>query len=135
MKNLSKNSGICPPDISAVNSIKMQIIITKKNGKIYLKHFILQLINLKSISFSVFQSWQSGQDICRESTTYINGCNTAFSHRTTTRVVTNWMNEWMNEKFIHAFISKNRPKSAETEQNDKIESNSLPCSPCSHTDI
>ena len=24
------------------------------------------------------------------------------------------MNEWMNEKFIHAFISKNRPKSAET---------------------
>ena len=30
------------------------------------------------------------------------------------------MNEWMNEKFIHAFISKNRPKSAETEQNDKF---------------
>ena len=26
----------------------------------------------------------------------------------------------MNEKFIHAFISKNRPKSAETEQNDKF---------------
>ena len=26
----------------------------------------------------------------------------------------------MNEKFIHAFISKNRPKSSETEQNDKF---------------
>ena len=26
----------------------------------------------------------------------------------------------MNEKFIHAFISKNRPKSAETEQNDEV---------------
>ena len=26
----------------------------------------------------------------------------------------------MNEKFIHAFISKSRPKSAETEQNDKF---------------
>ena len=27
----------------------------------------------------------------------------------------------MNAKFIHAFISKNRPKSAETEQNDKVD--------------
>ena len=35
-------------------------------------------------------------------------------------VLNEWMNEWMNEKFIHAFISKNRPKSAETEQNDKF---------------
>ena len=26
----------------------------------------------------------------------------------------------MNEKFIHAFILKNRPKSAEAEQNDKF---------------
>ena len=26
----------------------------------------------------------------------------------------------MNEKYIHAFIWKNRPKSAETEQNDKF---------------
>ena len=25
----------------------------------------------------------------------------------------------MNEKFMHAFISKKQPKSAETEQNDK----------------
>ena len=38
-----------------------------------------------------------------------------------------FVNEWMNEKFIHTFISKNRPKSAETEtkwqvqqQNKKI---------------
>ena len=30
------------------------------------------------------------------------------------------MNERMNEKFIHAFISKKLPQSAETEQNDKI---------------
>ena len=30
------------------------------------------------------------------------------------------MNEWMNVKFVHAFISKNWLKRAETEQNDKF---------------